>query len=344
LELCVTDDGSEDATPDIIAGIKDERIRFKRFKRNRGVSAALNDAIRRSSGEYIAVLNSDDIFLSDKLRSQVALLDDRRGVAAIFGYPAFIDDADRELLPEQTFYGRIFEVANRQRHEWLRVFFYRGNCLCHPTVMIRRACHDVIGLYDERFAQVHDFDLWIRLLARNELVLVPEIVTLFRIVSGHGNASAPRPEIGTRVHWEFAKALRHYLDLDDASFDQAFGEDLTRLGIKVSLPRKVKLGQLALQADRLWAKRFGLDLLFDGIPAEDHDGLAPAGISARQFITLTGESDLYGVADAARAAATIEQLRTRIRDLENVGGKQLRNEQSAAATGGWRTWLWPKRP
>jgi hypothetical protein len=209
--------------------------------------------------------------------------------------------------------------------------------------MIRKACHDVIGLYDERFAQVHDFDLWIRLLARNELVLVPEIVTLFRIVSGHGNASAPRPEIGTRVHWEFAKALRHYLDLDDATFDQAFGEDLTRLGIKASLPRKVKLGRLGLQADTLWAKRFGLDLLFDGIPAEDHDELASAGVSARQFITLTGESDLYGVALAARAAATIEQLRTRIHDLENIDAKMPPSEKSTAATDGWRARLWPKR-
>src|SRR5450759_2817271 len=75
IEVCITDDGSSDATPDIIAGIRDERVRFKRFERNRGISAALNDAIRRSSGEFIAELNSDDCFLPDKIAIQLDFLD-----------------------------------------------------------------------------------------------------------------------------------------------------------------------------------------------------------------------------------------------------------------------------
>src|SRR4051812_30349914 len=72
-ELCITDDASQDGTPDIVEAIDDKRIRLHRLPENRGVSAALNDAIRRSSGDYIAVLNSDDVFLSDKIRAQVEL-------------------------------------------------------------------------------------------------------------------------------------------------------------------------------------------------------------------------------------------------------------------------------
>ncbi len=105
----------------------------------------------------------------------------------------------------------------------------------------------------------------------------------------------------------------------------------------------IKLGRLALKAGPLWVRRFGLDLLFDGIPAEDPDELTPAGVSARQFIALTGESDLYGAALFTRNAATIDQLRERIRELDNIGATPVQGDKSAAATGGWRSRLWPRR-
>ena len=75
LEICITDDCSTDGTADVVASIRDERIRFKRLGKNSGVSAAMNDAIRRSTGEYVAVLNSDDCYLPDKTAIQVDYLE-----------------------------------------------------------------------------------------------------------------------------------------------------------------------------------------------------------------------------------------------------------------------------
>ncbi|MEP6707883.1 MAG: glycosyltransferase [Pyrinomonadaceae bacterium] len=318
LELCVTDDGSTDSTADIVSSFKDPRIRFHRLRQNSGVCVALNDAIRRSRGEYIAVLNSDDIFLSDKLRTQSALLDARADLGAIFGMPEFIDDVDQVVPPSQTFYGNIFQVENKPRHEWLRDFFFRGNSLCHPTVMIRRSCHDDIGLYDERLAQVHDFDLWVRFIQRYQFLLMPEVMTLFRIVGGEGNASAPRPSVVTRLEWEFGKVLRHYAGIDEDLFAKAFENDLAQCNIDPALPRAAKLGWLAMSGRFMWTKRFGLDQLFEAVPAEGKNESSQAGIRARDLISLAGESDQYGRYASARAATVINEMSAKIADLESV--------------------------
>ena len=74
-ELVITDDGSADGTVKAIQSVSDPRIRLNVFKENQGACAAVNDALARARGDYIAVLNSDDYFLPGKLEKQVAFVD-----------------------------------------------------------------------------------------------------------------------------------------------------------------------------------------------------------------------------------------------------------------------------
>jgi GT2 family glycosyltransferase len=293
IELVIVDDASTDGTPDVIAAIRDPRIRFERSPVNRGVAATLNAAIRMSSGDYIAVLNSDDAFLPGKLERQAELLDTRPELAAVFAYPRFVDDDGRRLSPEQTFYGSVFFAENRSRADWLRQFFLRGNCLCHPTAMIRRATHDRVGLYDERLAQLHDLDVWLRVLMRDEIWVVPEALLDFRILSGAGNASALRTDTETRTTWEEARVLRCYADLTDDLFDRVFGDEMARLRVDSRQPRAFKLAAVALARKTRASILLGLDLLYDALgPAAAGP---PAGVSHGEFARLTGRYDLYGL-------------------------------------------------
>ena len=68
-EIIVTDDGSRDKTVERIEGIKDRRIKLFRFSKNRGAALAVQNCLDHSSGEYIALLNSDDLFQPKKLES-----------------------------------------------------------------------------------------------------------------------------------------------------------------------------------------------------------------------------------------------------------------------------------
>lgn len=302
LEVVITDDGSSDDTVAQIQALADARIRLKAFPANRGACAAMNDAIRRSRGEFIAVLNSDDVFLPGKLQRQVALLRQRPELAAVFAWPRFIDEQGRPFDDPSHKDHSVFHVNHPDRFAWLRHFFDHGNALCHPTAMVRRSAYERVGLYDQRLAQVPDLDMWIRMCTRFEIGVEPIASTGFRIRDGLQNASAARPEVVVRDAWERAHILRHYPGLPSADFSRVFPEfDASTETVSQFL------GRHALALGHPFYQRFALDLLFNALPANDGPLLpwrrkvtgAAAAASAqnparwRELHALTGRHDLH---------------------------------------------------
>jgi glycosyltransferase involved in cell wall biosynthesis len=200
-EIIITDDGSSDNTVQQIKSIKDPRIDLKVFKENRGAGLATNYGISRARGEFIAILNSDDYFAPKKLSTQVKFLRQHPNIGAVFGWPALVDEQGNAFTQTDHKDFGVFQVANRNRMQWLRQFFDHGNCLCHPTVMIRKSCYEAVGLYDARLAQVPDFDMWVRLAMQFEIYVLPEVLTYFRIQKGLQNASARRLNVLVRDAW-----------------------------------------------------------------------------------------------------------------------------------------------
>lgn len=282
VEILVTDDGSRDGTPEQVQAVKDPRILLKVLPENRGACIAMNDGIRRARGEYIAVLNSDDVFLPGKLAKQLAFLEAHPHIAAVFGYPVFIDERGERFDDATHKDHAVFHVHNRTRHEWLRHFFDLGNALCHPTVMIRRRAYETVGLYDARLAQVPDLDMWMRVCLNFDIHVQPEPVTGFRIRDNLLNASAARPEVVIRDAWERAHILRHYLGLSRPQLDAVFPEYAGRSETVAEL-----LAERALSLSYPFYVRFALDTLFQSLPP---DGEGPA---YRRLIALTGQQDLH---------------------------------------------------
>ena len=288
-EIVVTDDGSGDDTAERVAELRDPRVRLKTFAENRGACVALNDAIERSRGRYVAVLNSDDRFLPGKLRRQVELLNGREEIGAVFGLASFVDERGAPFTDAAHKDVSAFHVGNRSRHQWLRHFFDHGNALCHPTAMVRRDVYREVGLYDPRLAQVPDLDQWIRVCMVREIEVLPEPMTAFRIRDAQQNASAARPEAVIRDAWERACVLRHYLDLPEPELHRVFPEFVGQPGTPAE-----RLARYALRRSEPFFLRFALDAWFHSLP----DGRTPPGGAAdvrawRRFIDATGRHDLH---------------------------------------------------
>src|SRR5215813_7848077 len=111
LEILVTDDGSKDGTVDEIRAIRDPRVSMEVFPKNRRACLAKNACIRRSKGEYIANLNSDDLFLPGKLEQQVRFLDAHPEVGAVFGYLRLLMKPDGTSRTTK----RSIEASSRSR-------------------------------------------------------------------------------------------------------------------------------------------------------------------------------------------------------------------------------------
>ncbi len=293
LEIVITDDGSTDATVQQIQALEHPCIQLNVFPENRGACAALNDAIGRSRGRYIAILNSDDLFLPGKLRKQLTYLEQHPPIAAVFGLPAFINEQGEPYSDPSHKDSQVFKAANRPRHQWLRHFFELGNALCHPTVMIRRTAYNTVGLYDPRLAQVPDLDQWIRLCMDHEIHVLHEPLTAFRIRDQQQNASAARPEVVIRDAWERAYILRHYLRLSEANLLKVFPEFAHQSGTVAE-----KLAQHALKRDYPFFHRFALDAWFNELPdgtSPSHPGASPDPTACRRFITAVGAHDLHRI-------------------------------------------------
>jgi ribosomal protein S16 len=180
----------------------------------------------------------------------------------------------------------LLRAKNRPRHEWLRHFFFHGNALCHPSVLIRRRCYEEVGLYNPALAQVPDLEMWVRLLREHEIHLIEEPLIGFRIRDNEMNASAARPEVIVRDQWEWLKVLEQYLNLGDTLLAQVFPEIASRAG---QAPVAWLVAKMALQRGSPAHVLFALDTMYN-VVADGSDGAR-----CRAFITATGRYDPFGM-------------------------------------------------
>ncbi|MEJ5301354.1 MAG: glycosyltransferase [Thermodesulforhabdaceae bacterium] len=166
LEVIVVDDGSTDETPKIMEAFRC-RVKYV-FQNNRGVSSARNHGIMLSSGEWIAFLDSDDLWLPHKL----------------FHHWRFCLENPHILISQtdELWLRRGTHLNPRKYHEKPEGYCFDRlleRCLISPSaVMIHRSIFTSVGFFDERLPACEDYDLWLRIgyqypvgLVRNKLVI-----------------------------------------------------------------------------------------------------------------------------------------------------------------------------
>lgn len=301
LELIIVDDGSTDGTAAEISQFEDPRICFTALGHNHGLAVAKTRALEMAGGTYVAILNSDDAFLPDKLEKQVRAMQENPELGAVFTGVEVIDDRGDPLSRPDGAWGDIFKQPNRSRVEWLHQFFHHGNCLCAPSALMPRERLLGVGYLDKRFRQAADLDLWIRLCFRHPIYVWPEALTRYRVHDGSANASALTAATSMRGFWEHARLLRHYLRIpDEAELTGVFPEAADYVASGGPLDADgiaYVVARLALaHGGRPW-EGFALETLFDLLA---DDGRAARirrrfDFGYRELIELTGSLDAFRV-------------------------------------------------
>ena len=286
LELVIVENGSTDNSITVIKSFSDPRIKLHELTTNRGGSEGMNTAIEYSTGEYIALLNSDDYFLPDKLSKQIAELESKPHLGAVFGLCRVVDE--RGAPHPDTFRQTLFKTRWPDHLSYLKYFLFHGNCVCHPTAVIRRSAYDQTGTFDTRLRRLLDFDYWIRLFSRYETQVIDEELAAHRFLDDESNESGMRPEVWAASRWEYFHILYHYLYLDTDLFSRIFTSEIASLELD-GLDRLVQLGRIAVSAQHISAQAFGLELLYDAVT------LKLPGITAKEVQELSGSLDIYGV-------------------------------------------------
>jgi glycosyltransferase involved in cell wall biosynthesis len=165
-EIVVVDDGSTDNTKEVVAGFQDPRIKYI-YQENRGVAAASNAGILASTGEYIAGLSSDDMWLPQNLEFKVKLLDSRPDMSIVCSDLYEFDSDTGATLCRlwRNKSGRYLRELQDGVRQPLTEYLSKGSLFRIVTMIVRRQVFDEVGYYDESL-RVEDYEMFVRILQR----------------------------------------------------------------------------------------------------------------------------------------------------------------------------------
>lgn len=205
-EIIVVDDGSTDHTEKVLAPYVD-KIQYL-YQNNRGVSAARNAGIARARGEFVALLDADDVWFPRKLELQVQALKEHPEAGLVFtdfqdfdasgvtrnsrfntwrGFRAWFDQ--HRLGDSKLAWGAMYEEL------------LRANWIHTSSVLLRKAALEEVRLFDEAFAAGEDYDLWLRIAKLYPVVCVNRVLSGYRFrpqsLSGLKESRGPFVHQGT---------------------------------------------------------------------------------------------------------------------------------------------------
>jgi glycosyltransferase involved in cell wall biosynthesis len=197
-ELIIVDDGSMDKTREMINNFADNRIKYI-YQQNKGRSNARNKAISIAKGQYIAFLDSDDLYLPDKLSLQVDYLDNHPKVGMIYTSALCIEENGNltSVTYEATASGEIYK----------EIAFFVPVTITLPTVMVRREVLSAVGLFDEKMHRFEDTDLWRRISKISHIDGIKEYTCKLRTHSNNHLIAQNPDELVSAIHY-YAKKIR----------------------------------------------------------------------------------------------------------------------------------------
>lgn len=217
LELIVVDDGSTDETADVVADFDDSRIRYLKTEQSNGAAAARNLGVHSSNASLLAFQDSDDEWLVDKLRIQVAAMQQAQGKSALVcgGYI---------VLPQAGRACYVGAEARMQKGDWGADNIY-DFCFITPTWLIRRSTLEAVGLFDEQMPNLEDWELSFRLYRHGAGIIALDqplvlkhggadslnweptnrIASLQIIIERHAEIWQQHPQVLARLHDELGR-------------------------------------------------------------------------------------------------------------------------------------------
>lgn len=193
-EILVMDNGSTDRTQSIVQSLMelDPRVKYH-FVSSPGISNALNAGLQIAQNEFVARLDSDDIMLPNRIRTQTEFLMHNPEVSVVGSQVTFIDVNGKPFGTSSYPVGKLSLVRN---------FSFR-NPIAHPSVMFRKSTVINVEGYRSQFDGAEDLDLWLRVMSRSEINVLPEALTSYRIHNGQisGSLKTYAAEKKVRLHF-----------------------------------------------------------------------------------------------------------------------------------------------
>jgi glycosyltransferase involved in cell wall biosynthesis len=173
IEYIIVDGGSTDGTVGIIRGYAETDSRIKWVSEpDGGISDAMNKGVRMATGKFIAHLHSDEYYLDSQVLVDVAShLSKEPEAAWLTAGFHFVDES-----------GRFVREIKVRRYSYRRLV--RGNIILHPATFVRRDTFNDVGGFDLSVRYCMDYDLWLRIGAISDPIILKKSLAAFRVHPG----------------------------------------------------------------------------------------------------------------------------------------------------------------
>lgn len=201
-ELIIVIDGSTDATFERVSRIakQDSRIVIINNEQNQGIQKTLNDGLKKATGEYIARIDDDDVWIDvRKLQKQIDFLEQNPDYVLVGTGIILVDSKGVEIT-------RYFFPETDQD---IRKRILGQNCFAHPSVMYRKKVVDQIGNYSESVQDKHveDYEFWLRMGIVGKFANLSEYSLLYQVANSSISGKNKLPQLKKCIHlsWRFRK-------------------------------------------------------------------------------------------------------------------------------------------
>lgn len=199
VEVIVVNDGSTDGGKTAaIAESYGKRIRYI-AQTNGGVGSALNTGIATMRGAYFSWLSHDDVYLPEKIATQMHAISKFDEDVVIFGNVRLIDNHSDTI--EDIYFSARF--SEEDEPFWYVLAILLSGC----SMLIPRVCFDTCGLFNPALPTTQDYDLWFRIAARYRFVCTPDIHTLSRQHADQGSRAIGHLDEVTLMFLRFISEL-----------------------------------------------------------------------------------------------------------------------------------------
>lgn len=230
LQFIIVDDGSTDSSREIIRAYaqKDSRIEPYYMEQNLHISYATNYGFSKVKGEYLARIDSDDLWDLEKLERQLSFMNHTDNCQICFTGTDLIDETG-QLINEREDSHFLYELLNQpgiSQPELLSYFFTEGNRFTHSSVLMKTQIMQETGNFHLAYRQLHDFDYWVRIAKRHPLFFLEDKLTKLRrfVHSEKKNTSSQSQTDTIRFYNEYMMIRETFFDdMEDSLFQNAFG-------------------------------------------------------------------------------------------------------------------------
>jgi glycosyltransferase involved in cell wall biosynthesis len=173
LEYFIFDNCSTDGTLAILDHYADHPLVTIVRSPDRGQANAINRGWHQATGDIVAWLNADDIYLPNALTQVAAFFEARSAVMAIYGEAVYLNAQDQVLKPVTNI--RDYSRSRLKTHDFIT----------QPATFLRRVVMDQTGFLDEQYRYVFDWDYWLRVSARYDFVRVNAMLAGYRVTGAN---------------------------------------------------------------------------------------------------------------------------------------------------------------